>query len=90
MGRDSLTEPNGHLRFGIPMHHRKSFQMARRRSLSGDSIKRIRKELNLSQAAFAERLGAGSATTVCRWERKLNRPHHLFVERIKELQRGEA
>lgn len=63
--------------------------MSRRRSLSGDSVKRIRKELNLSQAEFAERLGAGSKTTVCRWERGLNKPHILFVEKMKELRRGE-
>jgi DNA-binding transcriptional regulator YiaG len=53
--------------------------------MKGDEIKKMRLALKLSQEALAQRLGV-SFKTVNSWERGVNRPSPLAVEKIKSLQ----
>ena len=51
---------------------------------AGDSVRRIRKDMGLTQIQFAERLGV-SSITVHRWESGQSRPHRLALARLREL-----
>ena len=51
---------------------------------AGGSVRRIRKDMGLTQIQFAERLGVASIT-VHRWESGQSRPRRLALARLREL-----
>lgn len=56
--------------------------------ISPEEIKRLRQILKLSQDEFASLVGVlNGRRTVIRWEKGYNRPHPVFVERMRELAR---
>jgi DNA-binding transcriptional regulator YiaG len=58
-----------------------------RRKIDGEWVKALRKRLNLSQEAFADRLGV-SRSAVARWELNAFRPTKLAANLLIQLAAG--
>ena len=54
--------------------------------MTGREIRSLRRALNLTQDAFAKKLGV-SQVTVARWEIEQTKPSPLAVARIEELKK---
>ena len=54
--------------------------------MTPEQIKRLRKQLQLTQRALAESLGI-TVTTVHRWEAGLYAPRPEFAEKIRQLEK---
>lgn len=52
---------------------------------AGRSVRRIRKDMGLTQVQFAERIGV-SSITIHRWESGQSRPRRLALARLRELE----
>ena len=52
---------------------------------AGKSVRRMRKDMGLTQIQFAERLGV-SSITIHRWESGQSRPRRLALARLRELE----
>jgi DNA-binding transcriptional regulator YiaG len=48
-------------------------------------LRRVRRRLRLSQAAFAQRIGAAGKAVVYQWESRKRRPSPVFWQRIQAL-----
>jgi DNA-binding transcriptional regulator YiaG len=48
-------------------------------------LRRVRRELRLTQSAFAERIGAAGKGVVYQWETRKRRPSPVFWQRIQDL-----
>lgn len=59
-----------------------------KKRLKGDDIRRIREELHLTQARFADAVGVVDKAIVSRWESGKHRPHLIYRQRIAELADG--
>ncbi len=56
--------------------------------ISPQEIKRLRQILKLTQDEFGSLVGIRNGRrTIIRWEKGRNRPHPIFVERMRELAR---
>ena len=51
-------------------------------------LRRLRRRLHLSQAAFAARIGAANKSVVYQWESRQRTPSPVFWQRVQELDRG--
>jgi DNA-binding transcriptional regulator YiaG len=51
-------------------------------------LRRVRRDLRLSQSAFAERIGAAGKAVVYQWETRKRRPSPVFWQRIQDLITG--
>jgi DNA-binding transcriptional regulator YiaG len=48
-------------------------------------LRRVRRNLRLTQSAFAERIGAAGKAVVYQWETRKRRPSPVFWQRIQDL-----
>ena len=53
--------------------------------MDGSEIRRLRRNLKLTQKQFADKIGV-TKTTVGRWEIDMVKPSPLAIARIKEIQ----
>jgi DNA-binding transcriptional regulator YiaG len=51
-------------------------------------LRSVRRDLRLSQSAFAERIGAAGKAVVYQWETRKRRPSPVFFQRIQNLSTG--
>jgi DNA-binding transcriptional regulator YiaG len=51
-------------------------------------LRRVRRDLRLTQSAFAERIGAAGKAVVYHWETRKRRPSSVFWQRIQDLITG--
>jgi DNA-binding transcriptional regulator YiaG len=53
--------------------------------MSPEEIRKLRDALGLTQAAFAERIGA-QRVTIARWEIGVSQPKGLYLQALEKLQ----
>ena len=54
--------------------------------MKSTEIKELRQQLGHTQVEFAKKVGLGTkGTTISRWENGVQRPHPVFVDKMKQI-----